>query len=168
MSTLLAEWAAAHGIPPAALADLTARLTLSDHPAAEAGRSEAAVQADIRLAASQRGDLVLWRNNVGAASVYPEDENGVPQLHLPPRFIRWGLNNESKAQNKRMKSADLIGIHRPSGRFVSIEVKRPGWKHSDASERDRAQAAWAATVAAMGGVALRVTSAQSIRDLEIK
>ena len=155
MSTVITEWAAAHGIPPTALADLTARLTLSEHPAAEAGCSEAAVQADIRLAASQRGDLVLWRNNSGA---YQNDQG---------RWVRYGLNNESAQQNKRMKSADLIGIHRPSGRFVSIEVKRPGWKHSDASERDRAQAAWAATVAAMGGVALRVTSAESIKNLEI-
>ena len=155
MSTVLTEWAAAHRIPPAALQDLIARLTLSEHPAAEAGRSEAAVQADIRLAASRRGDLVLWRNNSGA---YQNDQG---------QWVRYGLNNESAQQNKRMKSADLIGIHRPSGRFVSIEVKRPGWKHSDASERDRAQAAWAATVAAMGGVALRVTSAQAIRDLEI-
>ena len=155
MSTVITEWATVWGVPQAALADLTARLTLSEHPAAEAGRSEAAVQADIRLAASQRGDLVLWRNNSGA---YQNDQG---------QWVRYGLNNESAQQNKRMKSADLIGIHRGSGRFVSIEVKRPGWKHSDASERDRAQAAWAATVAAMGGVALRVTSAQSIRDLEI-
>ena len=58
MSTLLTQWAAVWGVQPAARADLTARLTLSEHPAAEAGRSEAAVQADIRLAASQRGDPV--------------------------------------------------------------------------------------------------------------
>ena len=155
MSTVITEWAAAHGIPPTALADLIARLTVADYAPAEAGRSEAAVQADIRLAASQRGDLVLWRNNSGAY----QNEQG--------QWVRYGLNNESPQQNKRMKSADLIGIHRPSGRFVSIEVKRPGWKHSDASERDRAQAAWAATVVAMGGVALRVTSAESIKNLEI-
>ena len=155
MSTLLTQWAAVWGIPPAALANLTACLTLADFQPSEAGRSEAAVQADIRLAASQRGDLVLWRNNSGALT----DDAG--------RLIRFGLGNDSAAANKRMKSADLIGIHRPSGRFVSIEVKRPGWKHSDASERDRAKAAWAATVAAMGGVALRVTSAQSIRDLTL-
>lgn len=153
MSTVITEWAAVWGVPQAALADLVARLTMADHLPSEAGRSEAAVQADIRLAASRRGDLVLWRNNSGALT----DDAG--------RLIRFGLGNDSAAANKRMKSADLIGIHRPSGRFVSIEVKRPGWKHSDASERDRAQAAWAATVAAMGGVALRVTSAQSIREL---
>ena len=152
---MLTDWATAWGIPPDALADLTARLTVTGFQPSEAGRSEAAVQADIRLAASQRGDLVLWRNNSGALT----DDAG--------RLIRFGLGNDSAQANRRMKSADLIGIHRPSGRFVSIEVKKPGWKHSDASERDRAQAAWAATVAAMGGVALRVTSAQSIRDLEI-
>ena len=155
MSTLFTEWAAVWGISPAALADLIARLTVADYAPAEAGRSEAAIQADIRLAAAKRGDLVLWRNNSGALT----DDAG--------RLIRFGLGNDSAAANKRMKSADLIGIHRPSGRFVSIEVKRPGWKHSDASERDRAQAAWAATVAAMGGVALRVTSAESIKNLEI-
>lgn len=155
MSTAITEWATTHRIPPAALADLVARLTIADHAPAEAGRSEAAVQADIRLAAAKRGDLVLWRNNSGALT----DDSG--------RLIRFGLGNDSAQANKRLKSADLIGIHRGSGRFVSIEVKRPGWKHSDASERDRAQAAWAATVAAMGGVALRVTSAQAIKDLEI-
>ena len=155
MSTTVHDWAAVWGIPQAALADLIGRLTAADYLPGEAGRSEAAVSADIRLAASKRGDLTLWRNNSGA---YQNDAG---------QYVRYGLNNESKVQNKRMKSADLIGIHRPSGRFVSIEVKRPGWKHSDASERDRAQAAWAATVAAMGGVALRVTSAQSIRDLTL-
>lgn len=155
MSTVLTEWATDHRISPAALADLIARLTVADYSPAEAGRSEAAVQADIRLAAAKRGDLVLWRNNSGALT----DDAG--------RLIRFGLGNDSAQANKRLKSADLIGIHRGSGRFVSIEVKRPGWKHSDASERDRAQAAWAATVAAMGGVALRVTSAESIKNLEI-
>lgn len=155
MSNVLTEWATVWGIPSAALQDLIARLTVADFQPSEAGRSEAAVQAEIRLAASQRGDLVLWRNNSGALT----DDTG--------RLIRFGLGNDSAQSNRRMKSADLIGIHRPSGRFVSIEVKRPGWKHSDASERDRAQAAWAATVAAIGGVALRVTSAQAITDLEI-
>lgn len=156
MSTVLTQWAAVWGIPPAALQDLMGRLTADPYVATSGfGRSEAAAQADIRLAASQRGDLVLWRNNSGALT----DDTG--------RLIRFGLGNDSAQANRRMKSADLIGIHRPSGRFVSIEVKRPGWKHSDASERDRAQAAWAATVAAMGGVALRVTSAQAIKDLEI-
>lgn len=177
MSTVITEWAAVWGVPQTALNDLISRLTAADYLPSEAGRSEAAVQADIRLAAAKRGDLVLWRNNSGAQLIYPVDKNGNPQYHLEPRMVRWGLNNESAAQNKRMKSADLIGILRhkvrpeDAGRtlavFTSVEVKKPGWKHSDASERDRAQAAWAATVAAMGGVALRVTSAEAIKDLEI-
>ena len=177
MSTVLTEWAAIWGVPQAALNDLIVRLTAADHPPSEAGRSEAAIQADIRLAAAKRGDLVLWRNNNGAQLIYPEDKDGNPQYHLEPRMVRWGLGNDSSKQNKRMKSADLIGIlrhkvrHEDVGRtlavFTSVEVKKPGWKHSDASERDRAQAAWAATVAAMGGVALRVTSATAITDLEI-
>ena len=177
MSNVLHEWAAAHRIPPAALADLVARLTISAHPDCEAGRSEAAVQADIRLAAAKRGDLVLWRNNSGAQLIYPVDKDGNPQYHMEPSMVRWGLGNDSSKQNKRMKSADLIGILRHKVRpedvgrtlavFTSEEVKKPGWKHSDASERDRAQAAWAATVAAMGGVALRVTSAEAIKNLEI-
>ena len=155
MSTIITEWATVWGVPQAALNDLIGRLTMADHLPSEAGRSEAAVQADIRLAAAKRGDLVLWRNNSGALT----DDAG--------RLIRFGLGNDSAQANKRLKSADLIGIHRGTGRFVSIEVKRPGWKHSDASERDRAQAAWAATVVAMGGVALRVTSASAITELKI-
>lgn len=155
MSTVLQEWADVWGVPPVAIADLIARMTIADYADEDDGKSEVAIQADIRLAASKRGDLALWRNNSGALP----DQAG--------RLIRFGLGNDSAQANKRMKSADLIGIHRPSGRLVSIEVKRPGWKHSDSSERDRAQAAWAATVAAFGGVALRVTSAQTITDLEI-
>ena len=155
MSNVLTEWATVWGIPSAALQDLIARLTVADFQPSEAGRSEAAVQAEIRLAASQRGDLVLWRNNSGALT----DDSG--------RLIRFGLGNDSAAANKRMKSADLIGIHRPSGRFVSIEVKRPGWKHSDASERDRAQLAWAVAINALGGVALRATSAAALEEITL-
>ena len=154
MSTVITEWAAVWGVPQAALADLVQRLTMADYAPAEAGRSEAAVQADIRLAAAKRG-ITLWRNNTGVLM----NDAGVP--------VRFGLNNDSPAANKRMKSADLIGIHRPSGRFVSVEVKRPGWKHSDASERDRAQLAWAVTINACGGVALRATSAAALDNLEI-
>lgn len=155
MSIVFHEWAQIWGVPPVAIADLFARLTVVGHSEEDDGRSEAAIQAEIRLAAAKRGDMVLWRNNSGALP----DQAG--------RLIRFGLGNDSAQANKRMKSADLIGVHKPSGRFVSIEVKKPGWKHSDSSERDGAQAAWAATISAFGGIALRVTSAQTITDLEI-
>lgn len=58
---------------------------------------EAAVQERIRLRAGELG-IHLFRNNVGVA----ETENGRP--------IRYGLANDSAQLNKRLKSADLIGI----------------------------------------------------------
>ena len=149
----LHDWAVRHNLPASALQELVALLTYT--PDLPAGKSEAAVQADIRLAAAKRGDLVLWRNNSGA---FQNDQG---------QWVRYGLNNDSPQANRRMKSADLIGIHRPSGRFVSIEVKRPGWKHSDASERDRAQLAWAVTINALGGVALRATSAAALEEIKL-
>lgn len=152
MPNTLHDWAARHNLPASALQELVALLTYT--PDLPAGKSEAAVQNEIRVAASRMG-IVLWRNNVGAYET-PEGQ-----------WVRYGLNNDSSAANKRMKSADLIGIHRATGRFVSIEVKRPGWKHSDASERDRAQLAWAATIAGCGGIALRTTSADALKNLEI-
>lgn len=153
MPNTLHDWALRHRLPASALQELVALLTYApdDLPV---GKSEAAVSNEIRLAAARRG-IVLWRNNVGAYET-PEGQ-----------WVRYGLNNDSPQANKRMKSADLIGIHRPSGRFVSVEVKRPGWKHSDASERDRAQLAWAVTINACGGAALRATSAQAIEELKI-
>lgn len=153
MPNTLHDWAIRHGVTPAALQDLIAALTRWDPSDSDGGDSEGKVSNEVRLAASKQG-IVLWRNNVGA---YEDPKTG--------RWIRYGLNNDSSAQNKRMASADLIGIHRPSGRFVSIEVKRPGWKHSDASERDRAQLAWAATIAGCGGIALRTTSADALKGL---
>lgn len=152
MPNTLHDWAVRHNLPASALQELVALLTYT--PDLPAGKSEAAVQNEIRLAAAHRG-ITLWRNNTGVLM----NEAGVP--------VRFGLNNDSPQANRRMKSADLIGIHRPSGRFVSIEVKRPGWKHSGASERDRAQLAWAVTINALGGMALRATSAAALDNLEI-
>lgn len=152
MPNTLHDWALRHNLPASALQELVALLTYT--PDLPAGKSEAAVQNEIRLAAARR-NITLWRNNTGVLM----NEAGVP--------VRFGLNNDSPQANRRMKSADLIGIHRPSGRFVSIEVKRPGWKHSDASERDRAQLAWAVTINALGGVALRATSAAALEEIKL-
>lgn len=154
MPNTLHDWAMRWAIPPAALKDLIDRTTLPEIRAGLGDKSEAAVQNEIRLAAARRG-ITLWRNNVGA---YETSEG---------QWVRYGLNNDSPQANRRMKSADLIGIHRPSGRFVSIEVKRPGWKHSDTSERDRAQLAWAVTINALGGVALRATSAAALESIDL-
>lgn len=156
------QWAREWGFPAEAVADLVARLTVAE--GGVGGASESAVQSEIRLIASRRGDMALWRNNSGAL----EDKQGRP--------VRFGLGNDSAVANKRMKSADLIGLQRvvigpehvgqTFGRFVSIEVKRPGWKPSARDERDQAQANWAATVAAFGGVALRTSDPQTVKELK--
>ena len=148
MSTV-ADWAVAWRIPPAALADLAQRLAPPDPPSVP-GRSEAAVQAAARAEASRLGWRV-WRNNLGA---YTDPDSGA--------FVRYGLANDTAAVNKRIKSADLIGL-RPVlvtphhvgaviGQFVSLEVKHAGWKYSG-TEREVAQAAWAALVGSLGGYA---------------
>uniref|UniRef100_UPI0025876967 hypothetical protein n=1 Tax=Pseudomonas sp. TaxID=306 RepID=UPI0025876967 len=115
MSTILTEWAAAYGIPQAALHDLIGRLTVADHLPSEAGRSEAAVQADIRLAAAKRGDLVLWRNNSGALtddSAKPPPSPGTTKAgYLYINSTRGGVAGDS----------ELVGAHRES---VIIEPTR--------------------------------------------
>lgn len=73
---------------------------------------ESKIQRDIRLAMGKRKDIVLWRNNVGVAMHQPG------QLAKPQR-VTYGLC---------VGSSDLIGILKPSGRFVALEVKQPGEK----------------------------------------
>jgi hypothetical protein len=72
--------------------------------------TEAQIQDAIRLALGQDPDLVLWRNNVGVA------EHWDTRSSTPSR-LRYGLGKGS---------SDLIGMVRPSGRLVALEVKRPG------------------------------------------
>lgn len=115
---------------------------------------EASVQAAIRLEAARKG-VLLWRNNVGALK--REDGDG---------YVRFGLANDSVALNKQFKSGDLIGI-RPVvihpqhvgltiGQFVSVEVKRPGWKFSG-NDREAAQQRWIDLVLGAGGFAYFAT-----------
>lgn len=146
--TTLAEWAVHWRIPPEALADLRMRL-VPPVPALPPGppRSEAAVQVDVRLAASRLG-IRVWRNNVG---VLP-DKRGIP--------VRFGLANDSAAVNKVTKSADLVGI-RPMlitpahvgtvvGQFWCRECKSGGWRYTG-TDREPAQLNWAEIVLAAGG-----------------
>lgn len=155
---MLHEWAIQWGVPLAALQDLQRRIgVLGDMPEADAlvqsaPLSEGAVSNAVRMEASRKGKL-LWRNNVGAI----KDLRGVP--------VRFGLANDSAALNKRIKSADLIGIEpvligpehlgQIIGRFLSVETKEQGW-HFTATEHEVAQQAWATRVIAAGGRALFV------------
>lgn len=145
---IFAAWAAKWRVPPAAIAELqTSVLGLDGTPGAVTGKSEAAVQSQVRLEASRQGGR-LWRNNVGAG--YAEDGS----------FMRWGLANDSAQVNKVIKSADLIGL-RPVlieqkhvglvlGQFVSREIKAAGWRYAG-TDREVAQLNWATLVNTLGG-----------------
>lgn len=137
--TPLYEWAKRNNIPARAVTELVGIMGIdfSAPTSAPVEMSETAVQQRIRLDASRHG-VRLWRNNNGATA----DESG--------RLIRFGLGNDSAGINKAMKSSDLIGIT-PDGRFISIEVKRPGWVWSG-SPRERAQLAWGKLIMSMGGI----------------
>jgi hypothetical protein len=155
--TPLQEWAARWNIPQAAIDDFRRwTLNLDGGPGDSVeGVSEAAVQAQCRVAASRKG-MRLWRNNVGA---FQDPQTGA--------WVRFGLANDSRALNQVIKSGDLIGIHprivQPQdvgcliGQFVSYEVKAGGWQYRG-TEREVAQEAWATLITSLGGVARFVTS----------
>lgn len=113
MTIDLNGWAQRWGIPHRAMVELQ-EITIPDVPIDADGGSETRVQSEIRLAASRAG-VVLLRNNSGAAFT----RDGRP--------IRFGLGNDSARANDVMKSSDLIGFT-PTGRFLAIEVKPPGWR----------------------------------------
>jgi len=136
--TKLNEWAIKHGINAAALEELRAILGVEYKAVpADAGKpgSEARVQSMLRCEASKRGAR-LWRNNSGAG--YMQDGS----------FIRWGLMNESKQMNARIKSPDLIGVRllliEPwmsgcvLGQFVARECKPEGWQYTG-TDHEQAQ-----------------------------
>lgn len=166
--TPLHEWAERWNIPAAALDELFLACNLFPSDT-HTGKSEAAVQVRVRLEASKSGAL-LWRNNVGATPASIELKcpfcNRLSVHRQQP--VRYGLANDSPAMNKRIKSADLIGI-RPIligpehightiGQFVSREVKAEGWKFKG-TEREEAQMRWAMLVQQYGGDA-RFTTGQ--------
>lgn len=150
---MLDEWAARWGVPYEALVDLRARVGIVSVTATKGKAGESRQQSIIRLEAAHKG-VWLTRNNVGALM----DSRGVP--------VRYGLANESKAQNEAIKSGDLIGI-RPVviqsrhvgstiGQFVSREIKHEAWTYrGDAHER--AQLAWIKFVISKGGDAAFAT-----------
>jgi hypothetical protein len=159
--TNLHAWAIRWGVPHAALADLVGMMLDAGLPPPEGplpGKSEAAVQVNVRLEATRAG-CRLWRNNVGAGQL------------ADGSFLRWGLANDSKQMNAHIKSADLIGI-RPRrvephhvgevwGVFLSREIKPEGWRYSG-TDREVAQRRWAELVLALGGDACFATGVGTI------
>ena len=147
--TILSAWARKWHVPPEAEEELRAAFGECHEPAVNAveGASESAVSARIRVEASTKG-LRLWRNNVGAG--YDEAGN----------FMRWGLANDSKQVNEKLKSSDLIGI-RPVviaphmvghivGVFTAREAKRGDWKWTG-TPREIAQLNFINLVNSLGG-----------------
>lgn len=154
-------WAIKWGVPFEAVEDLRremGEIKPFDIPNYTPGESEAAVQTRVRLEASRKGAR-LWRNNVGGA--YTADEYaGDGTLIRAGSFLRYGLCNSSEAENKAIKSSDLIGL-RPVrieqqhvghvfGIFVAREVKPASW-HYVGTDREKAQLKFLEIVASLGG-----------------
>lgn len=144
------EWARKWGVPEEAVRDYLTDSGCFPAVRGVIGASEAAVQQQIRLEASRRG-VALWRNNRGAAM----DERGVP--------VRYGLANDSKELDARIKSSDLIGVTPLCGLavFTSYEVKRRGWRYAG-TPREVAQLAWIDLIKRLGGIAKFITSPDDI------
>lgn len=140
--SVIRQWAFEHGVTMAAVLELERRMGLEgsagDARDPGAGHSEAYAQSQVMLEAP-KFQCRLFRNNVGAF----KDETG--------GFVRYGLANESKARNKRLKSSDLVGWRKvlitPQmvgfviGQCVLREIKEPGWIYTG-DEHEEAQLRW--------------------------
>lgn len=154
----LKAWALRHHVSLEALAELSSILGAAATPSSGGGGSESRVASQVRLAAPGRG-MRLFRNNVGVL----KNEAGTP--------VRYGLANDSPALNRQLKSSDLIGWRRLRiephmlgnvvAQFVALETKKEGWTYSG-DEREEAQQRWLGLVAADGGYARFVTSADEL------
>ncbi len=149
------DWGRDWGIPTHMVDDLKRRLGMdgtyhTQHiKRATEAASEGHVQTKVQIEAARLG-IHLFRNNVGVAP--PTDEN--------PRPVRYGLANESKDMNERLKSSDLIGIRKvfieprhlgkTIGQFVARECKHGAWTYAG-TEREVAQLAFIDLVLAHGG-----------------
>lgn len=123
-------------------------------------RAESTVQQMARLEHCRATNGQIWRNNSGAY----QDEYG--------NMIRYGLANESKEQNKVVKSSDLIGItptliepHMVGyylGVFTAYEVKKEGWHLTGGDKHGQAQAKFHELVRQACGYAGFVTDPRDI------
>lgn len=84
-------------------------------------------QRQARLYLGQQRDLVIWRNAMGRTlNVSFGEMKGIVAIATGPAkaalegILKRGVTPYGLAPG----SGDLIGIHSPSGRFVSIELKK--------------------------------------------
>lgn len=153
MTPFLMQWAIKHGVSLAAVEELKTLMGVGFQPPVSTDSpkgSEAYQTSLLRLQAPFHG-IWLTRNNVGVL------------MDKTQRPVRYGLANETPAQNERFKSADLIGIHTFTieqhhvgtqvGQFCSVEMKEKGWQYTG-DEHEAAQLAFANFVVSKGGAAI--------------
>lgn len=86
--------------------------------------SETQLQSAIRDALLATGRVLLWRNNTGKL----QDRKG--------RWVTFGIG---------FGGADLVGIYKPTGRFIAFEIK------TESGRLSPEQRAWHAAVRAANG-----------------
>jgi hypothetical protein len=118
---------------------------------------ESEIQKRVRLEFQNKYRAPLWRNNVGG------DKFG----------NRWGLCNETKAQNKVIKSSDLIGItptpvqdlvasgRQTVGVFTALEVKKGSWRYR-ATPEEKAQLRFLNLVEHLGGYSKFISNPEDV------
>lgn len=117
--------------------------------------AESVVQQQASFTIAQVGGLPQ-RNNVGACV----DKSG--------RLVRYGLMNESKKMNEKIKSSDLIApvpilitqdmVGQMIGVYMAFECKHEGWHLTAGDAHAQAQAEYHRVIRAHGGRAGFVTS----------
>jgi len=101
-------------------------------------KREQNIQKLIMLALTEAG-CIIWRNNVGSYTT------------VEGHFIRYGVGG--------VGGSDLVGIHKPTGKFIAVEVKTSKGKPS------AAQLNFIEQVRAAGGIAGIARSVQEALDL---
>lgn len=152
MSPKITAWAVRHKVSLEALYELNQIFGIPNHALITVNgeiKSEAYVQSLVRLEAANKG-VQLFRNNVGVL----KDEKGRP--------VRYGLANDSKQLNEKIKSSDLIGwrpinvspqhVGSTIAQFVAIECKEPDWQFTG-DDREVAQLAFLQLLTNAGGFA---------------
>jgi hypothetical protein len=139
-------------------------------------KQESSVQQEIRADAPYQGAWMM-RNNSGVAET--EGCKCTKCGHYNPpegRPVRYGLGNDSKQLNERIKSSDLIGITpliiTPDmagltvGLFTAVEVKHGGWNRAKKLDpRETAQGEFITAVRQHHGLAGFATSVDDYRRI---
>ena len=89
---------------------------------------ESVILAKVHQALAATGRVVLWRNQTGALPAVGRGGRTYP--------VRFGLG---------VGGADLVGLLRPSGRFIALEVK------AERGRQSTEQIAWSRAVEGAGG-----------------